>query len=572
MRDKVAARQQSMDKYVQGAIKAINASTNVNDVQHFIEQLEIAVRAMSTILSSVKTPFSRPGAKATFASESQRKMEGYRAEMLLRLKTRRTSLTNEMAEWAKMAQKPEMKAIVPVIERGIASLKTELANVAAAETALKAIPSGNFNDAIRKQMTDIYYDTFLPGTQADRLAIRKASDAAAKKSRQKAQPDLGKWNKAIADEIAGVKAAMDNFAGNKNAPGGVWMEYRYALQQLRTLREYVTVLDRKSANRTWNTLDDLSKKNLTKAAPSLVAWLSGNSQSSRPGAKAKMAQPSLPKGKGLSLDKQDALIRKFQTLIEDESNWLYQFTDKMEAHLRKGDFTTQNAMFVQEMLKEAKALGFSRPGAKAEMAIRSDNDIFDVLTEASDKGLDRHNLVREARRLRDAIDPHGVGGQAMLKHKSWPQLVRLAEQIERLPAAYARPGAKVTAEKATMAAATPHKVTVTDKSGTARTYMVSDRVLRSIEGTKKQAEARGTAPAYDDVIRLGTKMGEVVEASKAKAEKPSDLEREDVKAGLKLMEKADKAVSDKIRTLIAEGKPQDQAVAIALDMKRRGEI
>jgi hypothetical protein len=54
--------------------------------------------------------------------------------------------------------------------------------------------------------------------------------------------------------------------------------------------------------------------------------------------------------------------------------------------------------------------------------------------------------------------------------------------------------------------------------------------------------------------------------------KPSDLEREDVKAGLKLMERADKAVSDKIRTLIAEGKPQDQAVAIALDMKRRGEI
>ena len=60
--------------------------------------------------------------------------------------------------------------------------------------------------------------------------------------------------------------------------------------------------------------------------------------------------------------------------------------------------------------------------------------------------------------------------------------------------------------------------------------------------------------------------------AKDTAAKPSDLEREDVKAGLKLMEKADKAVSDKIRTLIAEGKPQDQAVAIALDMKRRGEL
>lgn len=50
------------------------------------------------------------------------------------------------------------------------------------------------------------------------------------------------------------------------------------------------------------------------------------------------------------------------------------------------------------------------------------------------------------------------------------------------------------------------------------------------------------------------------------------LEREDVKAGLKLMEKADPKVSEKIRTLIKEGKPQDQAVAIALDMKRRGEL
>jgi hypothetical protein len=49
-------------------------------------------------------------------------------------------------------------------------------------------------------------------------------------------------------------------------------------------------------------------------------------------------------------------------------------------------------------------------------------------------------------------------------------------------------------------------------------------------------------------------------------------ETEQDKAGLKLMEKADKAVSDKVRTLIKEGKPQDQAVAIALDMKRRGEI
>ena len=43
-------------------------------------------------------------------------------------------------------------------------------------------------------------------------------------------------------------------------------------------------------------------------------------------------------------------------------------------------------------------------------------------------------------------------------------------------------------------------------------------------------------------------------------------------ACLKMMAAADEKVSDKIRTLIAEGKPQKQAVAIALDLKRRGEL
>ena len=47
---------------------------------------------------------------------------------------------------------------------------------------------------------------------------------------------------------------------------------------------------------------------------------------------------------------------------------------------------------------------------------------------------------------------------------------------------------------------------------------------------------------------------------------------EEQKAGLKIMSAADAAVGAKIAKLIKEGKPQDQAVAIALDMKRRGEL
>jgi len=59
---------------------------------------------------------------------------------------------------------------------------------------------------------------------------------------------------------------------------------------------------------------------------------------------------------------------------------------------------------------------------------------------------------------------------------------------------------------------------------------------------------------------------------KATAAKPEVEETEEQKAGLKIMSAADPKVGDKVRTLMKEGKPQDQAVAIALDMKRRGEL
>jgi len=83
MRDKVKGRQDAMDKYVGAAIKTINASTNVQDVEHFAEQIQIAVRALSTMLSSVKTPFARPGAKATAAKTSDLEREDVKAGLKL---------------------------------------------------------------------------------------------------------------------------------------------------------------------------------------------------------------------------------------------------------------------------------------------------------------------------------------------------------------------------------------------------------------------------------------------------------------------------------------------------------
>jgi hypothetical protein len=78
------------------------------------------------------------------------------------------------------------------------------------------------------------------------------------------------------------------------------------------------------------------------------------------------------------------------------------------------------------------------------------------------------------------------------------------------------------------------------------------------------------------IVQHYLKKNYIIRASrpgaKATHAKPEVEETEEQKAGLKLMAATDQAVSDKIRTLIKEGKPQDQAVAIALDMKRRGEI
>jgi hypothetical protein len=103
----------------------------------------------------------------------------------------------------------------------------------------------------------------------------------------------------------------------------------------------------------------------------------------------------------------------------------------------------------------------------------------------------------------------------------------------------------------------------------------ADRLLK--QSLSAAVTAEESQRLQDEVERISEQldaMGDELNTQRKAAgfAKPEIEETEQDKAGLKLMEKADKAVSDKIRTLIKEGKPQDQAVAIALDMKRRGEI
>lgn len=88
----------------------------------------------------------------------------------------------------------------------------------------------------------------------------------------------------------------------------------------------------------------------------------------------------------------------------------------------------------------------------------------------------------------------------------------------------------------------------------------------------------GRHPAYDggaarDVGQVTVDYNRSTKASRPGTKTTMTREQtEEQKAGLKIMSAADPAVGAKIAKLIKEGKPQDQAVAIALDMKRRGEL
>lgn len=238
-------------------------------------------------------------------------------------------------------------------------------------------------------------------------------------------------------------------------------------------------------------------------------------------------------------------------------------------------------------------------------------------------------IYAEAKKLRDQLnvldrqtdqfDPYSIAGlrKGIDASKKWAEQAKAAvqkvatlrQQFRAVIKNFSRPGAKATFADASVMAAF---LRLLDYAGTAvarKNYAVAqdfydqaakmitahpdlnragsstrERLMDIGERIKKSRASRPGAKArhaltdacWQGYEAVGTKQkdGKTVPncVPKATAAKTSDLEREDVKAGLKLMEKADKAVSDKIRTLIAEGKPQDQAVAIALDMKRRGEI
>lgn len=89
---------------------------------------------------------------------------------------------------------------------------------------------------------------------------------------------------------------------------------------------------------------------------------------------------------------------------------------------------------------------------------------------------------------------------------------------------------------------------------------------------ESQIAVKQTSTEILELQKRARKLGMTLSSRPGAKTRMTRDQTEEQKAGLKIMSAADPAVGAKIATLIKEGKPQDQAVAIALDMKRRGEL
>lgn len=341
-----------------------------------------------------------------------------------------------------------------------------------------------------------------------------------------------------------------------------------------------------------------AKATLAKIDPVLRAVLPKDtkawaSQHSRPGAKAEMARMSV------------SAVERVCSSVEGDLKSI-----RIAAKRQMSDAVEQYAAQAISTLSNLESVEFARPGEKAAF-VRLPDDYarnFEYLKRAM-SDITRAFKVADHIALKEAAD------DLLLFAKQISQEARSdAADMKKHPKDWsARPGEK--AEFAPITGRTGmndrEKMRVMDqairasgmtemelKKNHPEIYQSVDRIRRNpgfysvkdaahIANKIKELKATASRPGakaqmglegacWEGYEAVGTKQkdGKTVPncVPKETAAKPDDTEREDVKAGLKIMSAADPKVSDKIRTLIKEGKPQDQAVAIALDMKRRGEL
>jgi hypothetical protein len=213
---------------------------------------------------------------------------------------------------------------------------------------------------------------------------------------------------------------------------------------------------------------------------------------------------------------------------------------------------------------------FARPGAKAKFG-RFDTELkfldFQIMQQPD---LAQKNVITLAEKMGAMSNITKDEMDGLMRAAKWLKMEsQVKNAYESARSRMSRPGAKSSFGRAE------------------DVYRLLETTPSSYNNAKKldalATEAMRLAditPAGKDVSlhELAEMVGQDLEGDRSRASRPGAKTRmtreqtEEQKAGLKIMSAADPAVGEKIATLIKEGKPQDQAVAIALDMKRRGEI
>ena len=246
------------------------------------------------------------------------------------------------------------------------------------------------------------------------------------------------------------------------------------------------------------------------------------------GAKAKMAAPRWEdffpsEGKGL-LTEAENLQRK----IADKSRELFETTRSLQIAVStlKTALQSQDAAAytrARQMIYNADRArsSFSRPGAKAKMAkpqfrVRKLHGGYLAVDMNQGSGWERYDTTHEE--VFDGLEDYERGYQ-----KAYDRGLRWSGGSWRIPSTKSsRPGAKAR-------------------------HALTDACWQGYEAVGTKQKDGKTVPNCVPKNKNAIREGEKVSAS-------------------------DDAVSRKIRKLMDEGKPQKQAVAIALDLERRGEL
>jgi len=224
------------------------------------------------------------------------------------------------------------------------------------------------------------------------------------------------------------------------------------------------------------------------------------------------------------------------------------------------DKKEENAMHSETYKAIASRLGMAaRPGAKALMAraqfrVKKLYDGYLMVEINQGSGWEKYETTHEA--SWDGIEEYEREYQ-----KAYSKGLRWYSGSWHNPSVKAsRPGAK------SRHAADILKVEVMDGSTVTSSISTSDFMAYA----KRSLPGIGSTSSLPDMI---SRFNELAEEKGMRVRVQSNLakSRHAVREGDKVSA-SDDAVSRKIRKLMDEGKPQKQAVAIALDLERRGEL